>query len=328
MRPRPTAPRIEILPPEIRRLMQRSFVEGYTRPALRPSAEEWAAALEKAEAGLVQCRQVASHWYARHLRRCPWCEASQPRVQSPLPALRGDSFKPAAAVPPLPAGFPPQPAPALPRLDLQANHQTPVPAGSFAIEIPSPGGRRPPRRLIRWLGPSGYRPKMNLRFWWKNTRVGTLTGTGSGLALAGLVWVVFTHPLPTSFVLGSLASLTVTALGVWLSFFRFSLPRRMRPALAWTLRSLVLILFVALAIVGWPLIDTLAAAFLSVHHAQAGWLVLDGLTLGAGVGCAYATFRLFMRYKNLLFALVATLAVAALPVVILVLVGAFEESFK
>ena len=138
-------------------------------------------------------------------------------------------------------------------------------------------------RFIRWIGPSSYRPKMTLRFWWKNIQNGTLISMVTGMALSGLVWLALTHQLPTSFLLSSLASLLVTALGVWLTFFRFSLPARMRPALAWALRSLMLVLFIALAVLAWPSIDTLAFAFLSSHQPQVGWLVLDGLTLGAGL---------------------------------------------
>jgi hypothetical protein len=169
---------------------------------------------------------------------------------------------------------------------------------------------------------------MTLRFWGKNIQKGTLIGMASGLALAGLVWLVFTHPLPTSYILSSIASLLVTALGVWLTFFHFSLPARMRPALSWALRSLMLVLFIALAVLAWPAIDTLAAAFLSMHQPQVWWLVFDGVTLGAGLGSAYGTFRLFARYKNLPMAFFLTLVLAAAAFLILSLVGAFASSFK
>jgi serine/threonine protein kinase len=322
--PRPTAPRFEILPPEIRRLMLRSFVEGYTRPSVRPSPAEWVPALQKAEASLIHCRQDASHWYARHLRQCPWCAASQPRLQVPLPPLQAASYTGATTLRP-PASKPSSKPPVYPGA-------SPSKSRPQAASNPQVAGRpvagAPRERFIRWLGPSSYRPKMTLRFWWKNIQTGTLAGMVSGLALAGLVGLAFTHPHPTSYLLSSMASLLVTALGVWLTFFRFSLPARMRPALAWALRSLMLILFIALAVLAWPAIDTLAFAFLSSHQPQVGWLVLDGLALGAGLGSAYGTFRLFARYKNLTLAFILTLVLAASPFLVLTLVGAFVFSFR
>jgi serine/threonine protein kinase len=336
--PRPTAPRFEILPPEIRRLMLRSFVEGYTRPSVRPSPAEWVPVLEKAEASLVHCRQDASHWYARHLRQCPWCSVSQPRLQVPLPPLQTAIPTRAAAVQTTPAaGQVPSNFPT--RRSRPASSVTLSPSISGLTAKPS-GSKSQPQaasrsvagasrdRFIRWLGPSNYRPKMTLRFWWKNIQTSLLIGLGSGLALAGLVWLVFNNPLPTSYILSSIASLSITALGVWLTFFRFNLPVMMRPALSWPLRGLMLILFIALAVLAWPSIDTLAVTFLSYHFPQVGWLVLDGLTLGAGLGAAYGTFRLFARYKNLVLAFVLTLVLAASPFLILFSVGAFVFSFK
>jgi DNA-binding helix-hairpin-helix protein with protein kinase domain len=51
--PRPVAPRFEILPPGVQRLMVRCFVSGHREPRARPSAADWARALEKAAASLV-----------------------------------------------------------------------------------------------------------------------------------------------------------------------------------------------------------------------------------------------------------------------------------
>jgi serine/threonine protein kinase len=336
--PRPTAPHFEILPPEIRRLMLRSFVEGYTRPSVRPSPAEWVSALEKAEASLVHCRQDASHWYARHLRQCPWCSAAHPRLQVPLPPVqssnpaRGTSFQPATAAGKPSAGFQPKPSTiagsAILQTSAAAAASKPSARSSTSPSKSRPQASAPRDRFIRWVSPSSYRPKMTLRFWWKNIQTGTLIGAVSGLALAGLVWLVFNNPLPTSYVLSAAASLSFTALGVWLTFFRFRLPSTMRPALAWALRSVVLILSILLAVVAWPAVNSLSFAFLSFHQPQVGWLALDGLTLGAGFGTAYGTFRLFARYKNLVVAFLLTLILAAAPFLILSLVGAFGFSFN
>jgi serine/threonine protein kinase len=331
--PRPTAPRFEILPPEIRRLMLRSFVEGYSRPAVRPSPAEWVLALERAEASLVHCRRDASHWYSRHLQHCPWCSPSHPRLQVPLPPIqsgnspRGTTGQPAAPASQVPASFPSKLSQGSGSVTLPLSPSKPSSKpGRPKPQPPVTGSSR--GRFVRWVGPSNYRPKMNLRFWANNIRVSTLMGIAAGLALSGLVWLMFNNPLTTSYILSSIASLTLTAAGVWLTFFRINLPAMIRPAMSWALRSLTLILFIALAVLAWPLTNTLATAFLSLHQPQVGWLVLDGLALGAGLGSAYGTFRLFARYKNLVSAFFLTLLLAAFPFFFLFLVGAFESSFK
>ena len=97
---RPTAPLFRILPQSLQRLFLRAFVEGYSHPGRRPSAGDWAKALEAAEAALVRCKRQPDHYYSKHLGdACPWCQrepAAQPaparagnevgnRLQTPLP---------------------------------------------------------------------------------------------------------------------------------------------------------------------------------------------------------------------------------------------------
>ncbi len=86
--PRPVAPKFEILPAEIRRLMLRCFVEGYSHPETRPAPAEWTTALEKLEGSLRNCRKNSAHWYSSHLRQCPWCLREKPRLQVPLPPVQ------------------------------------------------------------------------------------------------------------------------------------------------------------------------------------------------------------------------------------------------
>lgn len=71
--PRPSAVGLELLPHEFGTLFYRAFVEGAEDPERRPSATEWADALDALRSDLVQCRAVDHHWYASSYSQCPWC---------------------------------------------------------------------------------------------------------------------------------------------------------------------------------------------------------------------------------------------------------------
>lgn len=73
-RPPRLAPPFGILHPELQALFLRCFTAGHADPSDRPSADEWVAALEVAEAALVPCEDNARHHFGLHLGRCPWCE--------------------------------------------------------------------------------------------------------------------------------------------------------------------------------------------------------------------------------------------------------------
>ena len=150
----------------------------------------------------------------------------------------------------------------------------------------------------------------------------------AGLALTGLVWLLFSKPDTTSFIASSLASFGVIALGVWLTFFRFSMPTKMSSAIAWALKALLMILFIAVAVITWPVINSVGASFLSSHEPQIWWLILDGIVIGSGFGTAFGTFRLFARYKNLVLAFFLTVLLVFIPFLILLSVGAFKSSFN
>ena len=52
----------------------------------RPSAYEWAQALEKAEKELKTCPQHPLHVYSKHLKgKCPWCTRTKQRFPDPFP---------------------------------------------------------------------------------------------------------------------------------------------------------------------------------------------------------------------------------------------------
>jgi WD40 repeat protein/serine/threonine protein kinase len=79
--PPPNVPPLDTLHPAVVDLVLRCFVDGHNAPYLRPTAMEWRAGLEEAEAALVQCRK--GHYYSSHLSKCPQCSVK--RVAIPRP---------------------------------------------------------------------------------------------------------------------------------------------------------------------------------------------------------------------------------------------------
>lgn len=68
------APDFSVLPKDIQELFIRAFVKGGTNPKLRPSTEEWYAALENFEKHIKTCTKNHKHEYYDKLSKCPWCE--------------------------------------------------------------------------------------------------------------------------------------------------------------------------------------------------------------------------------------------------------------
>lgn len=60
--------------PEIQQCFLRCFNDGYTNPALRPTAAEWVQALKAAVAELKACRRVNGHYYSQTYGKCYWCD--------------------------------------------------------------------------------------------------------------------------------------------------------------------------------------------------------------------------------------------------------------
>ncbi|HVF11478.1 MAG TPA: hypothetical protein VNA87_00170 [Actinomycetota bacterium] len=89
------APDVRILPPNLRKLADRTFVEGHTKPERRPSADDWFKAIGVVGPQLKTCRKNPHHLYGGHLRSCPWCEIAS-RGPDPFPSPRAGSQTAAA----------------------------------------------------------------------------------------------------------------------------------------------------------------------------------------------------------------------------------------
>lgn len=77
IQPPPWAPPYEMLHPELRRLFDQCFVDGYHDADLRPDAKTWRRALKDSEQSLTRCNVNARHYYFNHCTACPWCERTQ-----------------------------------------------------------------------------------------------------------------------------------------------------------------------------------------------------------------------------------------------------------
>ncbi|GAA3249521.1 hypothetical protein GCM10010532_095730 [Dactylosporangium siamense] len=62
-----------LLPPVIRTLARRAFIDGHGDPGRRPTAAEWAAGLSEAYGSLMGCRFNRSHLYHDGFVVCVWC---------------------------------------------------------------------------------------------------------------------------------------------------------------------------------------------------------------------------------------------------------------
>ena len=96
----------DIIPPSIRVLFNRCFVDGHTDPLRRPTAIEWFDALKAEGVKLKQCSKNEYHWYGNHLSDCPWCNTliSLGKDYFPKPFYAGQQIELIAAkyVPELP----------------------------------------------------------------------------------------------------------------------------------------------------------------------------------------------------------------------------------
>ena len=77
---------LESLPLELQTLFVRTFREGYSDPAMRPSIMEFFIEIEEYERSTIQCKVDSVHRYLSSLKSCPFCEAHNRHGQ----ALRGN----------------------------------------------------------------------------------------------------------------------------------------------------------------------------------------------------------------------------------------------
>lgn len=81
-------PPLSSLPKSIQDLFNRAFVQGRSSPSLRPSADEWRAALEQYEKSLTKCSANKNHLYYNMNTSCPWCDAAN-RYQREISLVSG-----------------------------------------------------------------------------------------------------------------------------------------------------------------------------------------------------------------------------------------------
>ena len=111
---------LEVLPPDITGLFQRTFELGHTVTRSRASANEWDEVLSQVlHQGLTVCSVEARHYYSSHLAECPWCKYAQ--------RIGADPFRLSK--------YSPQPLPR--RTDR---------AGRSSLPAPETAGSAPPRR--------------------------------------------------------------------------------------------------------------------------------------------------------------------------------------
>ncbi|MCC5610133.1 GUN4 domain-containing protein [Nostoc sp. CHAB 5834] len=68
---------LDIVHPQVQECFLRCLNEGHHYPEVRPTATDWANALQAALDDLVQCESFNSHWYSRIYGRCYWCERKE-----------------------------------------------------------------------------------------------------------------------------------------------------------------------------------------------------------------------------------------------------------
>jgi DNA-binding helix-hairpin-helix protein with protein kinase domain len=69
----PGTPDLSFVGPTVAQLFETAFSQAAVKGG-RPTARDWAAALQKLEAGTKQCANNTGHWHPSHLSSCPWCE--------------------------------------------------------------------------------------------------------------------------------------------------------------------------------------------------------------------------------------------------------------
>jgi DNA-binding helix-hairpin-helix protein with protein kinase domain len=69
----PGTPPLSFVGPAVAELFERAFSKVAVSGG-RPTARDWAAALQKLESDTKQCANYRGHWYPSQLSSCPWCD--------------------------------------------------------------------------------------------------------------------------------------------------------------------------------------------------------------------------------------------------------------
>ena len=93
-----------LLPPPVLGLAQRAFGNGHFDQAVRPTADEWLAALDDATGSIAVCGDERFHAYSDHLPGCPWCARVQSGGRDAFPSPAAPRHAPAPRTPAAPAG--------------------------------------------------------------------------------------------------------------------------------------------------------------------------------------------------------------------------------
>lgn len=240
--PPPHALPLAALPPDLRRLVRRAFTIGVRRPASRPTAAEWVAALERAEGALRTCDRSPDHVFGEHLRgrrACPWCARIDAGLPDPFPGATGTSTL-ARRPPPL----------------IDRARRAATAAGRTAARTAVTAGRAAARTAVAVLASLALAVATRTRSLagraarWTWARVGPpLSGPVPMVAAAGVI--VALVPVPTLLLLGLCAyrpgfrPLRTQMLGP------VSSPRW--AGVRWALVAALLVLFVVRGTTWWPL---------------------------------------------------------------------------
>lgn len=203
VRPGPNAPNFQILSPTLQSLFMLCFVKGHNAPNLRPTSQMWQKALERTEKSLVECRKDQTHYYAKHLKRCPWCKPAKTSIPKQIRPKPSSQQKP---MPPASTFFPKQRS-----RKIAMSHLTPQPMPKTSLK----GVRRqtniralvvaPLTRTVSHLGFLRNIVKIQLSFWktWLTTIIPAgIVGIFCGIALSLGVFVLFIDPEITSGLVG------------------------------------------------------------------------------------------------------------------------------
>jgi len=117
-------PPFATLPPGIRDLFLRCFVDGATRPSQRPQASNWMRALDVAMQNLSVCTRNPMHAYSTHHRECSWCRRM-------ILHHMADPF-------PLPGNYRPSPTTAVGRTALKSQPPLPKKTRTMTTATPIP----------------------------------------------------------------------------------------------------------------------------------------------------------------------------------------------